>query len=99
MRVAKGNVARGDVLPLQIGGFDRYPGVGQARPADLFQVIQPAHQAMLGLVEIRHRVEGPEFARLRPLAVSDMEHGETIIKMGNRGRHATVHAAAGEDDG
>jgi hypothetical protein len=62
-------------------------------------VIQSAHEATLSVIEIRHRVERPKFTRLGALAVSDMEHGETIIKMCNRGRHATVHAAAGEDDG
>jgi hypothetical protein len=49
-------------------------------------------------VEIRQGVESTELARLRPLAVSYMEHGETIINTRNRGRHATVHTAAGEDD-
>jgi hypothetical protein len=62
-------------------------------------VIQPAYQAMLGLVEIRQSVESTELARLRPLAVSYMEHGETRVNIRNRGRHATVHATAGEDDG
>ena len=86
-------------MPLQIGEFDRDPGVGQARPADLSQVIQPANQAMLGLIEIRQGVEGAEFARLRPLAISDVKHGETIIKIRYSGHHTTVHPAAGEDDG
>ena len=99
MRVAKGNVAGRDILPLQIGELDGHGGVGQARPADLFQVIQPADQAMLRLVEIRQGVEGAKLARFRPLAISDVQHGETIIKVRNRGGHATVHAATGEDDG
>ena len=98
MRVAKGNVARGDALPLQIGDLDRYVGVSQARPPDLFQVIQPAHQAMLCFVEIRQGIESTELARLRSLAVSDMEHGKTIIKIRNGGRHTTVHTATGEND-
>jgi hypothetical protein len=54
---------------------------------------------MLCLVIIRQGVESTAFARLRSLAVLYVEHGETIINTRNRRRHATVHAAAGEDDG
>lgn len=99
MRVAKGNVARRDILPFEIGEFDGYLTVGQARSANLFQVIESADQTMLGLKEIRDGVEGSKFARLCPLAVSDVQHGETIINIRDRGGHATVHAAAREDDG
>jgi hypothetical protein len=62
-------------------------------------VIQPAYQALLGFVEIRQGIESTELARLRPLAVSHVQHGQTIINIRNCGGHATVHSAAGKDDG
>jgi hypothetical protein len=99
MGIAKGNIAGGYALTLEIGGLDGYLGVGQARPADLFQVIEPANQAMFRFEEICHGVEGAEFTGLRPLAILDMYHGETIIEVGNGACHATVHAAAGKDNG
>jgi hypothetical protein len=65
----------------------------------LLQVIQPAYQTMLCLVKVRQGFKSPVLARLRPLAVFYVEHGETVIYICDRRGHATVHTAAGEDDG
>src|SRR5579862_3204723 len=62
-------------------------------------MIKWADKAMLRFIEIRHRVEGAKFTRFRSLAISDMEHGKTIIKVGDGCCYATVHTPAGKDDG
>ena len=54
---------------------------------------------MLGAIEIRQGMEGFQLAFLGPLAVRNVQHGQTVIQVGDRGGDATVQATAGENDG
>jgi hypothetical protein len=54
---------------------------------------------MFRMVEIRQRVEGAKLACFSSLAVGDVQHREPIVVTRNRRSDATIHAAAGKNDG
>jgi hypothetical protein len=55
-------------------------------------------KTLLGAIKIRYFIESPEFPRLGPLAVVYVKEREPVAFMRDRGRDATVHAAAHKHD-
>src|SRR5262245_16916521 len=95
--VAEGNVAGRDVGACQVRLFNRNSEVGQARTADLAQVVQFGDKAMPHLVVICNRFKSLPLSFLSSLAIRNMQEGQRVALVREGSKDKAINSSTDQN--